>query len=86
METQSCKNPADTPRASAPDAETSDRIYLIKNVSRLHATYQVRQLAFLARLRGKKLILVVPPFCRFEPGLEALISAHPGILDREDLP
>jgi hypothetical protein len=73
------------PRGSRADAETSDGIYLIKNVARLHATYQVRLLAFAARERGKRLVLVVPFACQFEPGLQELMESRPGLVVREEL-
>jgi hypothetical protein len=47
---------------------------LIKKVSRLRATYQVRLLAFKAETTGKKLILKVPTVCRFEPSLQRLMK------------
>jgi hypothetical protein len=78
--------PPRRPRGSRADAETSEGIYLIKNVSRLHATYQVRLLAFAARERGKRLVLVVPCSCAFAPGLEGLIRSSLGTIQREDLP
>ena len=78
-------HPPPRPRGARADAETSDGIYLIKNVARLHATYQVRLLAFAARERGKQLVLVVPPPCQFEPELRALMDAQPEAIRREDL-
>jgi hypothetical protein len=83
---ESSSPPLHWPRGSRADAETSDAIYLIKNVSRLHATYQVRLLAFAARERGKRLILVVPRSCAFAAGLEALVRSSGGTIRREDLP
>jgi len=74
------------PRGTRPDAETPDRIILIKNVSLLRATYQVRLLALKAVEGRKKLILQVPRACRFDPSLTALIGALPGTIRREDLP
>jgi len=78
-------HPPPRPRGSRADAETSDGIYLIKNVARLHATYQVRLLAFAARERGQRLVLVVPPSCQFESGLRALMESQPETIRREDL-
>jgi hypothetical protein len=79
------KSPHPRPRGTRADAETSDGIYLIKNVSRLHATYQVRLLAYAARERGKRLVLVVPPSCQFEAGLRDLMESRPGLIERENL-
>jgi hypothetical protein len=73
------------PRGSRPDAETSDKVYLIKRVSTLRATYQVRLLTFLAAGRGKKLVLRVPSACQFDPALEELLLARPDAIEREDL-
>jgi hypothetical protein len=78
--------PLRRPRGSRADAETADGIYLIKNVSRLYATYQVRLLAFAARESGKRLVLVVPRSCIFAPGLDELVRSTGGTIQREDLP
>ncbi|HVW22035.1 MAG TPA: hypothetical protein VHC86_12545 [Opitutaceae bacterium] len=73
-------------RGARPDAEAAGRLYLIKRVSRLRATYQIRLLAFLAEERGRQLVLQVPAGCRFEPDLLGLVQARPGVIAREDLP
>jgi hypothetical protein len=73
------------PRGSRPDAETSEKLYLFKNVATLRATYQVRLLAFMAEERGKKLVLKVPSSCRFDAGLADLVRARPQIIEREEL-
>ncbi len=64
------------PRGTLPDAETSTRIYLIKNVSLLRATYQVRLLLYRAEQTGKKLVFRVPKVCRFGPDLADLRREH----------
>jgi hypothetical protein len=71
------------PRSSRPDAEKFNRMYLIKNVSRLRATYQIRLLAFKAVDRGLKLILQVPASCEFSASLDELISNCTGSVWRE---
>jgi hypothetical protein len=78
--------PAPGTRGTLPDAETSDRIYLVKNVSRLRATYQIRLQAMKSVAAGKELVLKVPPHCRFDPSLEALLRAAAPRIRREDLP
>jgi hypothetical protein len=79
-------NPPGRLRAVRPDAEGPNRVFLIKNVPFLRATYQIRLLAFLARQRCKRLVLRVPRRCRFDPELSAMVeSPEAGIL-REDLP
>jgi hypothetical protein len=73
------------PRGSRPDAVTQDRIYLIKNVKRLRATYQVRLLTFEASQRKKKLVLKVPEVCTFDVSLMNLIEEAPSTIVRERL-
>jgi hypothetical protein len=73
------------PRGSRPDAETCDKIYLIKNVSILRATYQIKVLAFKATESRKKLILKVPTHCRFQDSLKELLKATGRVIKREDL-
>ncbi len=73
------------PRSSRPDAETIDRVYLIKNVSTLRATYQVRLLVFKAVESNKRLILKVPNACEFHTSLKDLIKVTGKSIGREDL-
>jgi len=79
-------HPGPRPRAALPDAETADAVYLVKNVSILRATYQIRLLAYLAAARGKRLVLKVPAACRFDPELAAAAAAPSSPIRREDLP
>lgn len=73
------------PRGSRPDAETIDRIYLIKNVSTFRATYQVKLLAFKAVQTYKKLVLKVPPTCQLHTSLKDLIKLTGNAIKREEL-
>jgi hypothetical protein len=73
------------PRGSRPDAETIDKIYLIKSVSTLRATYQVRLMAFKAVQTHKKLMLKVPRTCQFHTSLKELIKMTSKTIKREDL-
>jgi hypothetical protein len=59
-------------RGSRPDAEKFNRMYLIKNVGVLRATYQIRLLAYLAVTKGMTLVLRVPKACKFDRTLEDL--------------
>lgn len=61
-------------RSARPDAEAFNKMYLIKNVSKLRATYQIRLLAFRAADSGTKLILRVPVSCEFDISLLELIK------------
>jgi hypothetical protein len=73
------------PRGTRPDAETAEKIYLIKRVPTLRATYQVRLLLFRAAQQGKKLVLRVPATCQFDDALRELLRARPAASEREDL-
>lgn len=73
------------PRATMPDGELLNRMYLFKNVSRLRPTYQIRLLAFRAVDQGTKLILKVPKHCEFSEGLNELLAKCKGAVTREDL-
>jgi hypothetical protein len=66
------------------DAEKFNRLYLIKNVTTLRATYQVRLLAYRALTEGLKLVLKVPSVCEFQPSLLELIQKTGNAILRED--
>jgi hypothetical protein len=72
------------PRGTRPDAETFDQIYVIKNVSILRATYQIKLLAFKATTTKKKLVLKVPKACQFHTSLKELMKMT-NVVRREDL-
>ena len=71
-------------RTARPDAEASGKLYLIKNVRHLRATYQIRLLAVLAAESGRRLVLKVPADCRYSPSLRELVKAS-GVIRREAL-
>lgn len=73
------------PRGTRPDAEAMGNIYLIKNVSMLRATYQVRLLAFKAVEERKRLVLKVPKSCQFHSSLKALIRSTGSTIKREEM-
>lgn len=66
------------------DAEKFNRMYLIKNVRSLRATYQIRLLAYRAVTEGLKLVLTVPSNCEFHPSLRELIEKTGNAILRED--
>ena len=68
------------PRGSRPDAETAGEVILIKRLSEMRATYQVRLLAFLAGERGKPLVIEVPQQCRIHESLRELMDQLPGVI------
>ena len=63
-------------RGARPDAEVNNRIYLIKNVSELRATYQIRLLLYRAVQENTKLVLDVPKSCVLSSPLKALAKEH----------
>lgn len=67
-------------RGARADAETFDTLFLIKNVSVIRATYQIRLLAFNATESGKRLVIKVPKHCRVHPTLRELITQLPKTL------
>jgi len=73
------------PRGTRPDAETLDTIYLIKNVSTIRATYQLRLLAYKASENHKKLMLKIPPSCQIHSSLKKLMKLTGQTIKRENL-
>lgn len=67
-----------TPRGAKPDAEVGDMLYLIKRVSGLRLTYQIRVLAFMAHGRGKKLIIQLPKEAKVHESLRAFVRDSKG--------
>jgi len=61
-------------RGALPDSQDRQRICLVKNVTMMRATYQVRLLMFLASEAGKKLVIFVPQHCKLHPSLNRLIA------------
>jgi hypothetical protein len=72
------------PRSARADAEKFNRMYLIKSVTTLRATYQIRLLAYRAVTQGLKLVIRVPSTCRFDPSLLDLIEETGKAIVRED--
>jgi hypothetical protein len=63
-------------RGTRPDAIKDGTAYLIKNVSTLRATYQIRLCAFFALKNGTRLCIRVPKRCRVMPTLQKLLNEH----------
>lgn len=63
-------------RGARPDAEKNNKMYLIKNVSQLRATYQIRLLLYRAIQEGTKLVLDVPESCELSIPLKILLKEH----------
>lgn len=82
METKTTRN--QVARGAMPDAEAFNRMYLVKNVSNLRATYQIRLLAFRAVEKKMQLVLRVPLACVFDASLNDLIGKCGGAITREN--
>jgi hypothetical protein len=63
-------------RGTRADAQKGMVYYLFKNVSVLHATYQIRLLTYFAWKDGKKLIVRVPSVCRKTEALREFVREH----------
>lgn len=77
--------PHQVPRGARADAEKGNKIYLIKKVRSLRATYQVRLLALRARQEGRVLVLMVPKGCTYHPSLKLLVHQFRDVFRREVL-
>ena len=67
-------------RGARADAERSDSLFLLKNVSMLRLTYQIRLLAFRAQDTGRKLVIRVPSKCKIHPSLRDFQKEFPKIV------
>ena len=64
-------------RGSRPDAtDGSSSWYLLKMVSHLRLTYQIKLLTFAAGESGARLIIRVPRACRVSEPLRDFLDAH----------
>lgn len=72
-----------TPRGSKADAEVGDKLYLIKSVSGLRLTYQIRVLAFMAHERSKKLIVQLPKDAKVHESLRRFVRDSEGLIKIE---
>jgi hypothetical protein len=68
-------------RGSMPDGEANGKMFLIKKVSELRATYQVRLLLHRAVRQGTTLVLDVPNACKLSDDLTALVRDYPANLE-----
>jgi hypothetical protein len=65
-----------TARGTRPDGEVGDTYHLIKYVSLLRLTYQIRLLTFLAHERGKKLVISLPRYATLDDSLAGFVKQH----------
>jgi hypothetical protein len=66
--------PHQVPRGALADADANGRIYLFKNVSVLHLTYQIKLLAFRASNEGKKLVIRIPRHTALTDDLRSFVN------------
>jgi hypothetical protein len=62
-----------TARGARADAEVGDKLYLIKNVSELRLTYQIRLLAYAAQSNNKRLVIRLPKQARVHKSLSDFV-------------
>ncbi len=67
-----------TLRGTRADVVTSEMFLLIKRVSELRATYQIRLLTYAAIRDNKKLVIEVPGECVIHRGLHDLAQQYSG--------
>lgn len=67
-------------RGARPDTEVGDRLYLLKKVPLLRATYQIRLLAYRASQEAKKLVIRGPRNLRADKSLRELMANLPGVI------
>lgn len=67
-------------RGSRPDALVDRTAYLIKNVSILRLTYQIRLLTFAANESGSGLVIRVPSRCTLSRDLDRFVQEQKKVL------
>jgi hypothetical protein len=68
------------PRGTMADAERNDALFVIKSVSCLRLTYQIRLLTYRAFTLRKKFIINVPEHCQIYPTLRDFQEEHSKIV------
>jgi hypothetical protein len=72
-----------TPRGARPDADIGNKLYLLKNVSELRLTYQIRLLAYSAHSKSKKLVIRLPKQAKVHASLRDFIRDSDGLVSIE---
>jgi hypothetical protein len=62
-------------RGARADAETPFKLFLLKNVSELRLTYQIRLLAFRAQQTNRKLVIQTPKHCKVHGSLRTFANS-----------
>ena len=71
------------PRGARADAEVDDKVYLIKNVSELRLTYQIKMLTYMAQTRNKMLIIRLPKEAKIHESLREFVRSVNGLIKIE---
>ena len=72
-----------TIRGSLADGEDIDKLIIIKKVSSLHLTYQIKVLTYMASTKGKKLIIITPRDVKILPSLKQYVKENSKIVKIE---
>jgi hypothetical protein len=67
-------------RGSRPDATVGSTAYIVKKVTRMRLTYQIRLLTFLAEEQRGRLVVRVPRGCALSPDLRTFVKRHASVL------
>lgn len=70
-------------RGSLPDAETHNKIILIKRCSELRVTYQIKLLTYLAHQKQKKLVIELPKGAKIHRSLKEFRKQHSKLIKIE---
>ena len=72
-----------TARSAKADAEVGDKVYLIKSVSKLRLTYQIKMLTYMAQTREKKFIIRLPKEAKIHASLNDFVRDMNGLIKIE---
>lgn len=72
-----------TRRGARADADVGNKLYLIKNVSEMRLTYQIKVLAYLAHSQSKKLIVQLPQSAAIHASLRDFVRNSNGLVKIE---
>lgn len=70
-------------RGARADAEVQDKLFLLKNVSSLRLTYQIRLLTFRASESRTRLVIQVPKQCKLHASLRDFVKQFPQVIRLE---
>jgi hypothetical protein len=83
VDTEFASTKHQTPRGTRPDADVGNNLYLLKNVSMLRLTYQIRLLAYFAHSKGKKVVIRLPREAEVHESLRNFVRDSKGLVGIE---